>query len=487
MKRFIPAVLTALWLSLSALYCEATTVSEISIELTPGTLESRLDSQSLEGIERLRIYGSADVRDFRTLASLLPSSVVSIDMAGLDIEPYIYWSPQPDGVSSYAARSLPAWSLFSLPLEEVILPESLLEIGEGALAATSVRTLTLPVKLKSIGEYALYGCRELESVNFPNSLESLGKGALSDCKALRDIDLSGTMLNSVSAECFADDSSLSSVMLPGSLRTIGALAFRNTAVKKLNASMVTEFSDYALAAMPRLEEISLSPSARFGKGLLLSDASLEGVKGAPVVLPALFAAGCNSVDAAALVLEAEEIGSWALYGGKAESLTFNALQHLGEGALADFSGLKEIDVRALGAELPSAEEISIMGLEPSGIDLIVTTESETVWRTHPVWGTFNIIPAHLHGGSVGEIAGANSGIEITLQGRTLHASCPDGLETITLHSIDGTLLYSACIDSPEYEINLADALSSSQLPLSDNIIIALLRSPSELKALKLKL
>ncbi len=134
-------------------------------------------------------------------------------------------------------------------LKEVTLPEGLISIGERAFQdCNGLKGITLPEGLTSIEVYAFSGCSSLKSVTFPSSLERIGGEAFGGCISLESITFpidgcaiteiggfSGCSnlteitlpegLTSISGGAFSDCGSLAKVTLPGGLASIGEGAF----------------------------------------------------------------------------------------------------------------------------------------------------------------------------------------------------------------------------------------------------------------------
>lgn len=452
-----------------------------NLSMTPGSLAGWLSATDLSGVSRLRLGGTADVRDFRALAETLPSSVKELDLSGLSVSSYTYATAQPDGRSYFPAGELPAWALFSLPLERVSLPLSITSIGEGALAATGLTSVAVPPGVVVIGEYAFHDSAELSHVTFPETLRVIGRGAFSRCVALTDADLAATSLISVPDNCFAGAISLSDVSLPRQLEHVGSEAFRSTSVRSLSLPDVATFSDYALAGMPLLEEVTLSAGAGCGRGLLMADGRLAVVREAPDVLPALFAAACGSLDVSDLTAEAMSIGPWALAGNYGESLRLAALVDLAEGGLADIGELRQIDARDLGASVPAASEAAFGATDLSAVKLIVADGTESLWGSHPVWSRFNIVSDRLSGLESATMADLAS-IGIRLRGRTLCISSgndSEPLRSVAVYAPDGRLLLSRTLSCTAAEIDLTG--------VSADYVIAVAATAASSKAGKIRL
>ena len=78
--------------------------------------------------------------------------------------------------------------------------------------------------LESVGDYAFYDCKVLSSVSFPNSLKNIGKSAFYGCEALSSISLPND-LKDIGEYTFYECKSLKSISFPSTLESIGYKAF----------------------------------------------------------------------------------------------------------------------------------------------------------------------------------------------------------------------------------------------------------------------
>ena len=87
-------------------------------------------------------------------------------------------------------------------LKEIVLPDGLKKIGEGAFSNCRIESIVIPDSVESIGDYAFRGCSELKEISMPGSLKEIGQS------------------------CFAGCIKLTRIRIPKNVNKIGAYAFR---------------------------------------------------------------------------------------------------------------------------------------------------------------------------------------------------------------------------------------------------------------------
>ncbi len=100
---------------------------------------------------------------------------------------------------------------------------SVVSIGERAFSQSRLRAVALPETLKSIGDYAFSGCRELQHLTLPDSVVALGSGAFRD-SGLQTVSIPGAIVR-VPRLAFAGCASLACVTLSEGTQYIDEKAF----------------------------------------------------------------------------------------------------------------------------------------------------------------------------------------------------------------------------------------------------------------------
>ena len=98
--------------------------------------------------------------------------------------------------SDYAMGGTESYRNFIAGIEEVEIPDTVIEIGSCAFHNfKKVKKINIPNSVTNIGEYAFFHCTSLTSITIPNSVTSIGKSAFEYCINLTSI----TIPNSVTS------------------------------------------------------------------------------------------------------------------------------------------------------------------------------------------------------------------------------------------------------------------------------------------------
>ena len=88
----------------------------------------------------------------------------------------------------------------------------------------TIKKVIIERGVTSIGEYAFYYCRSLESIEIPDGVTSIGEHAFYCCKSLKSIEIPDG-LTSIEESIFCECSSLENVKIPAGVTSIGEYAF----------------------------------------------------------------------------------------------------------------------------------------------------------------------------------------------------------------------------------------------------------------------
>lgn len=371
-----------------ALACVSLSASaDLTLELTPGSASSHA-REITEATGTLKVTGEVDVRDFATLNSL-PESVTCLDMSEMKVAARGTAIPDAMGIRLHPADHIPPYAFFRCPTREVVFP-SACSLGEGVMANAATESVTLPEELLEIPAYAFYR------------------------SAVKEIIWSESVLR------------------------VGAYAFFGSFAEYLSFPSLRLGGDYALASMPALKEVTLSPSAQLGVGFLMGCGSLEKVYGAPETMPDYFAADTRSLDAERLVVGTREIGDYAVANARNEAIVLaSGLKSIGEGTFAGMTRLVMIEANPCGSVVPEISESAFYGIVPENVSLYVAQGTASSWRADAVWGRFNIVEGL---SSVSTTGVDESGILFSYDGFAVDITSPEPLTSVEVYDSAGRIL-----------------------------------------------
>ena len=110
-------------------------------------------------------------------------------------------------------------------LKSVTIPAGVLSIGGGAFeGCSSLTKITIPTSVKDIGIKAFCCCSALQKVNVPMGVTRIERAAFYGCTSLTDISLPNN-LKTIAEYAFQDCSSLKSITIPADVLSIGTCTF----------------------------------------------------------------------------------------------------------------------------------------------------------------------------------------------------------------------------------------------------------------------
>lgn len=212
-----------------ALTGNATTTGSVNfVYASAGNLASILGPSNLSTITTLKLTGSIDARDFKTMRDNMPL-LSSLDLTDVSISPYtgpdgtFNGTNIGEGVKRHFIKSSTFSGSYSFP--ENAIPAYAFLDPSSFIGKASLKTLILPSNLNAVGTYALYGCTGLTGVlTIPNKVNSIESYAFYNCNAITDFKLSTTLTN-IGDYAFYLCNSVTTFTLPASLSSIGNLSF----------------------------------------------------------------------------------------------------------------------------------------------------------------------------------------------------------------------------------------------------------------------
>ena len=107
-------------------------------------------------------------------------------------------------------------------LKEIVLPDSLLSIGDYAFSETNLENITIPESVTNIGDEVFRTCFNLKSIKLPTNVSYMGERVFYDCYSLEYVSLPNGLKN---LGMFFGCISLKNVTIPDSVTTILFCAF----------------------------------------------------------------------------------------------------------------------------------------------------------------------------------------------------------------------------------------------------------------------
>lgn len=146
----------------------------------------------------------------------------------------------------------------------------------GELIAKTIKTLTIPNGVTTLGNAYCQNCQLLESVSLPNTLTTIDGNAFKYCYSLTTINLP-TSLTNLGSSCFQDCSSLAEIVIPSSVTTINAATFIScTSLTTVTIpSAVTKILGNAFRNCTSLTMIKVPPLTQLGDGAFSLNTNMQ--------------------------------------------------------------------------------------------------------------------------------------------------------------------------------------------------------------------
>ena len=147
--------------------------------------------------------------------------------------------------------------------ESVNIPDSIINIDEAFWGCKSLKQVTIPNSVQTIGFRAFFGCDSLQQIVIPDSVKNIEDYAFEWCDSLQQIIIPNS-ITTIERDVFSCCWSLRQITIPDSVETIGEGAFsecESLEQIKIPAS-VTHIDEYAFYGCKSLQEIVLTESIK---------------------------------------------------------------------------------------------------------------------------------------------------------------------------------------------------------------------------------
>ena len=148
-------------------------------------------------------------------------------------------------------------------ISEMNIPATVTNIGERAFSGIpALKTISVPNSVKTIGHSCFVACTGLTEVKLPARLEKLENSMFRGCRSLTKVTLPQN-IDKIDTGTFEDCKALAHIDLPQSVTTIGQNAFKNTALTEVPVTTSLKLIDSnAFEGCNGLTSVSLPASVQ---------------------------------------------------------------------------------------------------------------------------------------------------------------------------------------------------------------------------------
>lgn len=144
-------------------------------------------------------------------------------------------------------------------LSSLKLPPSIKNIGVGAIANNSIRSLLIPQSVESIGSSAFYGCSKLVTINIPSSVTSIKGQTFGQCTSLRTVSIDeDSQLTSIEGQAFKS-TLIESIFIPSGVTSIDGQSFNSCSeLVSIDIRNVSSLGDSVFQGCRKLEVANIN-------------------------------------------------------------------------------------------------------------------------------------------------------------------------------------------------------------------------------------
>lgn len=423
----------------------------------------------------LTLRGSVNAADLDWIARNC-RALQSLNLRKVTVEPCHLDKGLATGLREFPGGVLPAYSLSGLTSPELVLPDGITEISDGALLGAGLTSLTVPSSVSRIATGAFAGCEALREVKLGAGVETVGRSAFRGCRSLASVEADGRKLAEIGEKAFSDCENLKSFVFTSAtpaLESICDEAFCSSALQTLDLTGCTRLRTVgrrAFASCLSLEELSLpSGVTAVGEGVLFGCTSLQNFRlpQSASELPDMALAGVSEmVDASGLIHEGvTRIGSYSMAGmNLVTEFTLPAsVREIGSGAFEGWSALGLLMAESLQS-VPALGAGVWAGVDCPAADLIVAEGMEKNFSAAEQWEEFNIRNSNESGLERLPVADSGDGslLEARLVNSVLTVRTSEGIAGVALYDTDGRLLFTSAADG-ECSLTVSTGLPAGKI------------------------
>lgn len=183
---------------------------------------------SIKHVSRSAFIGCTNLKSIRLLGNQSLEELYDKDITGRENAKYDF---EKDGckyrISSYSDKTV---EMADAPrdISELDIPATInwsendwtvSGIGRGCFSESKLTSVKLPATIKTIGDYAFYGCTALEKIELPDGLTSIGRNAFFDNSVMTELNIPESVDTMGYLGYFKK---LEAVNLPSQLKVLGA-------------------------------------------------------------------------------------------------------------------------------------------------------------------------------------------------------------------------------------------------------------------------
>jgi hypothetical protein len=364
------------------------------LNVTAGSLSTILTPTELSNIINLKLTGTIDARDFKTIRDQMPL-LSWLDIRDVTISAYT-GTGGTGGESniSYAANKIPQYGLcnpiyssVNEILQSVLLPISVTAIGNNAFASCiGLKDIQIPDQVTSIETYAFYNCKGLRNIVLPSVLAKIEASVFSN-SGLQTITIPNSV-QTIDSNAFGYCSSLNSASISNSVTTIGTGAFQycNALTNLVIGNSVTSLGNCAFQYCTSLTNVIMPNSVTILNGYVFGFCSnLTNATLSNALTSIGYATFQNCTKLKNIVIPASvtkiEYSSFAYCPGLTDIIIPNKVSFVGRSAFESCTGLTNVTLGSSVTTLDSYSFRNCTALTSISIPASVTTIGSSAFES----------------------------------------------------------------------------------------------------------